>query len=174
MDIWPFEGVQYMNKVYLLIGGNMGNRFLNLQQAIQWLQTDCGPVQQVSHVYETAAWGKTDQPSFLNQAVLLHTSLSAQQLIGAILAVEEKMGRRRMEKFGPRIIDIDIIFYNDAIINEPDLTIPHPQLQNRRFVLAPLHEIAAGLVHPVLHKTIGQLLQECPDTLAVKKLAGSE
>jgi 2-amino-4-hydroxy-6-hydroxymethyldihydropteridine diphosphokinase len=158
-----------MNKVYLLIGGNMGNRVQNLHKAVEWLKTDCGPVQQVSNLYETAAWGKTDQPSFLNQAVLLYTSLSAQQLIKTILAVEEKMGRHRMEKFGPRIIDIDIIFYNDAIIHEPDLTIPHPQLPNRRFVLVPLQEIAAGFIHPILHKTIDQLLQECPDPLAVDK-----
>lgn len=159
-----------MNKVFLLIGGNMGDRVQNLRQAIVYLQNTCGQVVQQSAVYETAAWGKTDQPAFLNQAVLLTTTLPAQELLDTILTVEEKMGRRRIEKFGPRIIDIDILFYNDAVIDEPNLTVPHPQLQNRRFALEPLNEIAAGFVHPVLMKTIEQLLLECKDELEVRKL----
>jgi 2-amino-4-hydroxy-6-hydroxymethyldihydropteridine diphosphokinase len=162
--------MQYMNKVFLLIGGNMGDRLQNLRQAIVFLQDTCGPVVQQSAVYETAAWGKTDQAAFLNQAVLLTTTLPAQDLIATILMVEEKMGRLRMEKFGPRIIDIDILFYNDAVIDEPNLTVPHPQLQNRRFALEPLNEIAGTFVHPVLHKTVEQLLLECKDELEVKKL----
>jgi 2-amino-4-hydroxy-6-hydroxymethyldihydropteridine diphosphokinase len=165
--------MQYMNKVFLLIGGNIGDRLQNLHQAITGLLAVCGPVIQQSAVYETAAWGKTDQAAFLNQALLLTTSLTAQELITTILSVEEEMGRRRMEKFGPRVIDIDILFFNEEIINEPNLIIPHPQLQNRRFALAPMHEIAPALVHPVLHKTIEQLLAECPDELPVRRL-GSE
>jgi 2-amino-4-hydroxy-6-hydroxymethyldihydropteridine diphosphokinase len=162
--------MQYMNKVFLLIGGNMGNRLQNLHRAIELLAATCGPVIQQSAVYETAAWGKTDQPAFLNQALALTTNLSAQELITTILSVEEEMGRLRMEKFGPRIIDIDILFFNDIIMQEPNLTIPHPQLQNRRFVLAPMQEIAPELVHPVLHKTIDQLLKECKDELAVRRM----
>lgn len=162
--------MQYMNKVFLLIGGNIGDRLQNLNQAITGLSATCGPVIQQSAVYETAAWGKTDQAAFLNQALVLTTSLTAQELITAILSVEEHMGRLRMEKFGPRVIDIDILFFNDEIMDEPNLTIPHPQLQNRRFVLVPLHEIAPKLVHPVLHKTIEQLLAECPDELEVSKI----
>jgi 2-amino-4-hydroxy-6-hydroxymethyldihydropteridine diphosphokinase len=162
--------MQYMNKVFLLIGGNIGDRLQNLHQAINGLSAVCGPIIQQSAVYETAAWGITDQAAFLNQALLLTTSLPAQELITTILSVEEEMGRRRMEKFGPRVIDIDILFFNDEIINEPNLIIPHPQLQNRRFALAPMNEIAPQLVHPVLHKTIAQLLAECPDELAVKRL----
>lgn len=160
--------MQYMNKVFLLIGGNIGDRLQNLNQAITGLSATCGPVIQQSAVYETAAWGNTDQAAFLNQALVLSTSLTARELISTILSIEEEMGRRRMEKFGPRVIDIDILFFNDEIMNEPNLTIPHPQLQNRRFVLVPLHEIAPALVHPVLHKTIEQLLAECPDELEVK------
>ncbi|AEV97326.1 2-amino-4-hydroxy-6-hydroxymethyldihydropteridine pyrophosphokinase [Niastella koreensis GR20-10] len=165
--------MQYMNKVFLLIGGNMGDRLQNLHQAIALLAATCGPVTQQSAVYETAAWGKTDQAAFLNQALLLHTLLTPQELITTILSVEEQLGRRRMEKNGPRVIDIDIIFYNDLVMHEPHLTIPHPQLQNRRFVLIPLIEIAPDLVHPVLHKTLIELLSECRDDLAVNKLAGS-
>jgi len=163
--------MQYMNKVFLLIGGNMGDRLQNLHQAIALLSATCGPILQQSAVYETAAWGKTDQPSFLNQALLLTTDLQPAVLITTILSVEEKMGRRRMEKFGPRVIDIDILFYEEVVMHEPNLTIPHPQLQNRRFVLVPMQEIAPELMHPVLHKTITQLLQECPDKLPVKKCA---
>ena len=162
--------MQYMNKVFLLIGGNMGDRLQNLHQAIDLLAATCGPVTQQSAVYETAAWGKTDQPAFLNQALALTTALTAQELITTVLSVEETMGRHRLEKFGPRIIDIDILFFNDVVMQEPNLTIPHPQLQNRRFVLAPMEEIAPELVHPVLKKTIEQLLLECPDQLEVKKM----
>jgi 2-amino-4-hydroxy-6-hydroxymethyldihydropteridine diphosphokinase len=162
--------MQYMNKVFLLIGGNMGDRLQNLHQAIALISAACGPVIQQSAVYETAAWGKTDQAAFLNQALLLATSLTPQELITTLLSVEEKMGRRRMEKNGPRVIDIDIIFYNDLVMHEPNLTIPHPQLQNRRFVLVPLAEIAPTFIHPVLHKTIEELLAECEDRLAVEKL----
>jgi len=162
--------MQYMNKVFLLIGGNMGDRLQNLHQAITLISASAGPVIQQSAVYETAAWGKTDQATFLNQALLLTTSLTAQELLTTLLLVEEEMGRRRMEKNGPRVIDIDIIFYNDVVMDEPNLTIPHPQLQNRRFVLVPLNEIAPALVHPIFHKTIEELLEECKDDLAVKKL----
>ncbi|WP_166437220.1 2-amino-4-hydroxy-6-hydroxymethyldihydropteridine diphosphokinase [Niastella caeni] len=159
-----------MNKVFLLIGGNIGDRLQNLNQAITLLAATCGPVLQQSAVYETAAWGKTDQAAFLNQALLLTTSLGAQELIATILSVEEQMGRHRMEKFGPRVIDIDILFYNDIVMAEPNLTIPHPQLQNRRFALVPMQEIAPQLVHPVFNKTIEQLLDECPDKLEVRRM----
>jgi 2-amino-4-hydroxy-6-hydroxymethyldihydropteridine diphosphokinase len=163
--------MQYMNKVFLLIGGNMGDRLQNLHQAIALLSAACGPVIQQSAVYETAAWGKTDQAAFLNQALLITTTLTPHELITTILSVEEKMGRRRMEKNGPRVIDIDIIFYNDLVMHEPHLTIPHPQLQNRRFVLVPLCELAPEFVHPVFHKTIARLLAECGDELGVEKLS---
>jgi 2-amino-4-hydroxy-6-hydroxymethyldihydropteridine diphosphokinase len=161
--------MQYMNKVYLLIGGNMGDRLQNLRQSIERLSA-CGTVIQQSAVYETEAWGKTEQEPFLNQALLLQTNLRAQNLITAILSIEEDMGRSRSEKYGPRIIDIDILFYNSDVIQEPHLRIPHPEVQNRRFALVPLHEIAPGLIHPVLHKSIQQLLDECPDKLEVRSM----
>ncbi|HEY1202090.1 MAG TPA: 2-amino-4-hydroxy-6-hydroxymethyldihydropteridine diphosphokinase [Niastella sp.] len=156
-----------MNKVFLLIGGNMGDRLQNLHQAISLLSAVVGPVIQQSAVYETAAWGKTDQPAFLNQALLLTSRLSARELIVTVLSVEEEMGRHRTEKFGPRVIDIDIMFYNEDVINEPHLIIPHPQMQNRRFALVPLNELAHQMVHPVLNKTLEELLLECKDELPV-------
>jgi 2-amino-4-hydroxy-6-hydroxymethyldihydropteridine diphosphokinase len=159
-----------MNKAYLLTGGNMGNRKVMLQQAIKLLSEYCGKVTAESSLYETAAWGKTDQSAFLNQALELTTELNARQLIRKILKVEKLMGRERKEKYGPRIIDIDILLFNDEIYTIHFLKLPHPEMQNRRFALTPLAEIAPGIIHPVLKKTIKQLLADCPDKLEVKKI----
>jgi len=159
-----------MNRAYLLTGGNIGNRKAMLQKAIQLLNEYCGKVTAESSLYETAAWGKTDQSAFLNQALELETGLNARQLIRKILKVEKLMGRARKEKYGPRIIDIDILLFNDETHDIPFLKLPHPEMQNRRFVLVPLAEIAAGIIHPVVKKTIKQLLADCPDKLHVKKI----
>ena len=147
----------------------MGDRFENLDKTRELISGSCGSIILSSSVFETAAWGKTDQPDFLNQALLLETPLSAVDLLRSLLAIEQKMGRFRGEKYGPRIIDIDMIFFNDDIVDLPDLKIPHPQMQNRRFVLTPLAEIAPNLIHPVLGRSMTQLLSECPDQLAVNK-----
>ena len=159
-----------MSKAYLMIGGNLGDRKENLQQAIILIRKSCGPLIKISSLYETAAWGLVDQPSFLNQALEISTSLSAIELLSSILSIEKDMGRTRTEKLGPRLIDIDILFFNDEVHDLPHLKIPHPELQNRRFVLTPLAEIAAQLQHPVLKKNIAQLLEECPDNLQVNKV----
>lgn len=156
-----------MNTAYLLMGGNMGDTLYSLRQATELLHKECGTIVQKSAVYETAPWGKADQQKFLNQAILLETALSAKELIHHILQIEKKMGRERFEKYGPRLIDIDILFFNDEIIQDTFLTIPHPALQYRRFALIPLAEIAPGMLHPVLHKTINELLINCPDHLEV-------
>lgn len=158
-----------MNYAYLLTGGNLGDREENLKKAIISLGEKVGKVLQVSPVYETAAWGGTDQPDYLNQALLVETSLSASELLHTLLDVEKQLGRFRQEKYGARVIDIDILFFNDEIIQTADLVVPHPHIQNRRFVLAPMAEIAPDLVHPVLDKTIIGLLEACPDPLNVKK-----
>lgn len=158
-----------MNKTYLLTGGNMGDRKARLLEAKQLLNEHCGKITAQSSLYETAAWGKTDQPAFLNQALELTTTLNAKQLIRKILKLEKMMGRERKEKFGPRIIDIDILLFNDEVLDISFLKIPHPEMQNRRFALMPLNEIASKHIHPVLKKTIGQLLKDCPDKLEVKK-----
>lgn len=159
-----------MNKLYLLIGGNEGNRFSNLKQAVTNIEIFCGELLLQSSLYETDAWGKTDQHSFLNQALLIQTKLGASEMMKTVLKIEEKMGRKRTEKYGSRIIDIDILFFNREIISLPQLTIPHPEIQNRRFVLVPMNEIASSFIHPGLNRSISQLLDICPDHLRVKKI----
>ena len=159
-----------MNNAYLLTGGNLGNREQNLASARELIGQHCGTIIGASSLYETAAWGKTDQPDFLNQALHISTYLNAKQLIRRILKTEKLMGRVREEKYGPRIIDIDLLLFNNEILNYPFLKIPHPELPNRRFALLPLAEIAPGLVHPVMNKKIAQLLEDCKDQLFVKKI----
>jgi 2-amino-4-hydroxy-6-hydroxymethyldihydropteridine diphosphokinase len=158
-----------MNKTYLLLGGNTGNRVKNLDKARQHIHSLIGDITRCSACYETAAWGNTKQPGFLNQVVVVQTQLDAPALMKTILLIEKKMGRIRTVKNAPRNIDIDILFFNRETCNTRDLIIPHPEIQNRRFVLTPLNELSPGLVHPLLKKTVHQLLINCADTLDVKK-----
>jgi 2-amino-4-hydroxy-6-hydroxymethyldihydropteridine diphosphokinase len=160
-----------MNIAYLLIGGNLGNRSANLQKAIQLIEQNCGQVVQSSAIYETAAWGFTDQPAFYNQALKIETKYPPEKLMQLLLHIEQEMGRIRTIKLGPRIIDLDMLFFNSSILNNEELILPHPALAERRFVLLPLSEIASNLIHPVFHKTIEQLLNNCPDQLDVQKLS---
>ena len=159
-----------MNKTYLLTGGNEGDKFLHMQQARANIELICGRLLQISSLYQTAPWGKTDQADFLNQVLLIDTVLNPQELLKAILSIEETLGRKRSVKNAPRTIDIDILFYNRLSIDIPGLTIPHPRISERRFVLEPMDEIAPDFVHPLFGKTIHQLLMECTDELAVKKI----
>jgi len=159
-----------MNQTYLLIGGNMGNRQENLEVATRRIAANIGEIKQSSAIYETEAWGLEEQPAFLNQVLLVSSTLNAQQVLKQILNIEHDMGRARIQKFGPRIIDIDILFFNRDIIHEPGLNVPHPQLHLRRFTLKPLNDIAPEFRHPELGKTISDLLSTCPDPLTVKKL----
>ncbi len=159
-----------MNIAYLLIGGNLGDREQNLALAVaRILKAAGGQLLARSALYETAAWGNTDQPEFLNQALQISTRYTAATLLKKMLAVEQELGRVRAEKFGPRVIDIDIIFFNDEVIHTKNLRVPHPYMQERRFVLTPLQEIAPDIIHPVLQKTVTELLEICPDDLAVTK-----
>lgn len=159
-----------MNDVYLLLGSNLGDRKIFLQQAIMHIAYEVAPTAIVSSVFETQSWGKTDEPDYLNMVVYVQTYLSAKMVLDKILSIEEVMGRKREEKWGSRIIDIDILYYNQDIIDEPGLQVPHPQLHKRRFTLAPLSEIAPDFMHPVLLKSNTQLKNELTDSLIVKKL----
>jgi 2-amino-4-hydroxy-6-hydroxymethyldihydropteridine diphosphokinase len=156
-----------MNTAYLSLGTNEGDRKQWLHQALSLIAKHCGHVTKQSAIYETAAWGITDQSPFLNMVVRLETSLSPGALLSEILTIEVTLGRHRTIKWGPRIIDIDILFYNDDIINTPSLTIPHPFIEKRRFTLVPLVDIEPYYFHPLLHKTSLALLSECKDDLEV-------
>jgi 2-amino-4-hydroxy-6-hydroxymethyldihydropteridine diphosphokinase len=157
------------NLVYLSLGSNVGDREAQLQDALAKLAA-VGSVVATSSFYETEPVEFTRQPWFLNCAIALETNKTPEQLMAAILRIEEEMGRRRVQKKGPRSIDIDILLFGDTIINHPELTIPHPAIQQRRFVLEPLAEIAPELLHPVLKKTIGELLDSLPPGQVVKRL----
>jgi 2-amino-4-hydroxy-6-hydroxymethyldihydropteridine diphosphokinase len=159
-----------MIDVFLLLGSNLGDREEYLQKAINLIETELGAVIKKSSVYETGAWGKTDEPNYLNQVVQVSTGLPARHVLEKILQIETQIGRIREEKWGSRIIDIDILFYGQDIINETGLMVPHPELHNRKFTLEPLNEIAPDLQHPALGKSIFQLKSELKDNLVVKKL----
>jgi len=159
-----------MNTAILLIGGNLGNRPLLLQQAVQLIEQQAGKVVKLSGLYETAPWGNVQQPDYLNQALQISTPLAPLPLLHTLLNIEREIGRIRQQKWGARVIDIDIIFYNDEVISLPELKIPHPRMQNRQFVLVPLNEILPDWVHPIFQQTVHALLAACDDELPVKKL----
>jgi 2-amino-4-hydroxy-6-hydroxymethyldihydropteridine diphosphokinase len=155
--------------VYLSLGSNVGDREAQLQEARAKLAA-VGRVVAESSFYETEPVEFTQQPWFLNCVLALETSKTPQELIAAVLRIEVEMGRRRMQKKGPRTIDIDILLFDDTIVDSKELTIPHPAMHQRRFVLEPLAEIAPELLHPVLKKTIGELLDSLPPGQVVKRL----
>jgi 2-amino-4-hydroxy-6-hydroxymethyldihydropteridine diphosphokinase len=159
-----------LHKIYILLGSNQGQRKQYLQKAIRLMQDRCGNISKESSIYETAAWGQTKQAAFLNKVIILQTSLSADNLMKTLLQIEQELGRIRTEKYGPRTIDLDILFYDDLVYHSAIVTLPHPAIQDRRFVLIPLAELSPRKVHPVYKKTITTLLKECADQLAVKKL----
>lgn len=163
-----------MTRIYLHTGANLGDRLANLRAANRLIGERIGRITCYSRVYRTEAWGMTDQPDFLNQALEVETNLSPEELLSAIHQIESDLGRQRVIKWGARLIDIDILFYGNEVIRTRRLSIPHPELQHRNFVLRPLLEIAPELVHPVLGQTIAELAAESADTLTVEVLTGRE
>jgi 2-amino-4-hydroxy-6-hydroxymethyldihydropteridine diphosphokinase len=159
-----------METIYLLLGSNLGDRYRNLDLARQQISRQIGTLVTQSSVYKTAAWGKTNQPAFYNQVVAVKTVLSPRKALEILQSIEEALGRTRAEKWGPRIMDIDILFWGDQIVNEPNLTIPHPGIPQRRFTLMPLVEIRKDFIHPILRRDMKALLEECTDSLSVEKL----
>ncbi len=160
-----------ISKAFLLLGSNLGDRISNLQKAIIKIEEVCGKIVQTSFVYETTPWGFLNQAPFLNQVVVLETIHTPNLLIHCLLDIEIEIGRIREFKLGPRIIDIDILLFDNEIINNSILTVPHPELPNRRFALIPLAEVGEDLIHPLLNKTIKQILSECIDEGHVQKFS---
>ncbi len=160
-----------MNTVFLITGGNIGDRRKNLHAAATLIAGRIGKIEKSSKIYETEAWGITDQPSFYNQVHIVKSNFLARDVLEKILKIEEEMGRKRTIKNAARIIDIDILFFNDDIVNEQNLVIPHPQIINRRFVLLPLIELAPKMIHPVFQKSMEQLLLQTNDQLKVTALS---
>jgi 2-amino-4-hydroxy-6-hydroxymethyldihydropteridine diphosphokinase len=160
-----------MNTAYLILGGNKGDKINNLNQAVLLIEEKVGNILNKSKIYQTAAWGNTHQPDFLNQALCITTELAPKELLKETIKIEELLGRIRGEqKWIERTIDIDILFYNDEIIDTTDLKIPHPYIEERMFVLLPLMDIAPALIHPVLKENITALMKKCKDELEVKNV----
>ncbi|HET8858732.1 2-amino-4-hydroxy-6-hydroxymethyldihydropteridine diphosphokinase [Marivirga sp.] len=158
-----------MEGIFLLLGSNLGDRYLNLLHAVESLEKKAIKNENVSSIFETAAWGKTDQQAFLNQVLKIQTKLRPHDLLKVILEIEIDLGRVRKLKWGERLIDIDILYYHDLEIEEDDLKIPHPGIPDRKFTLTPLVEIASDFIHPILNKTQLELLNSCKDNLEVTK-----
>ena len=159
-----------MNHVFLSLGGNQGDTFTYLKNSHDLIEKEVGKIIQVSHLYRTKAWGNENQNDFLNECIEITTSYHPQEVLSKCLDIENRLGRKRKEKWGARPIDIDILLYNESIIEQTNLVIPHPYLHERNFVLIPLEEIAADTVHPIFKKSIRTLRKESFDSLTVERL----
>ena len=156
-----------MNTVFLLLGANLGDPVQQLAKAVHYIEKQLGTIVAQSQHYESEAWGLTDQPIFLNQALRVETSLSPLETLVITQDIEHKLGRVRHTKWGARLIDIDLLYFNDIIMEEEQLSLPHPLIQDRKFVLIPLNEIAPSYIHPKLKISNQDLLSSCVDHLQV-------
>ncbi len=151
------------HQICLHLGSNMGNRREHLLRAAHEITEKVGEISRQSAIYQTEAWGETEQPDFLNQSILAVTNLTPQEVLTTILQIEEDLGRIREKKWGPRLIDIDLLFYETVILDTPNLTLPHPQIPFRKFVLIPTMEIFGDFIHPVFNLSIEELYLRCRD-----------
>jgi 2-amino-4-hydroxy-6-hydroxymethyldihydropteridine diphosphokinase len=149
-----------MNRVYIAFGSNIGDRYKAVSDAFKLIEEKGMRILKKSEIYETEPYGFKDQPPFINGALLAETELSCREVLTSLLAIEKELGRVREFRWGPRIIDLDIIFFNDEIYDEADLKVPHPDMQNRGFVLKPLNEICPEYIHPIIKKSVAEMLQE--------------
>jgi len=160
-----------MNTIFLQLGSNMGERKEFLQSAIVLIVEEIGAIQKKSKVYESVPWGVDGQNNYLNQVLEIKSRFLVEEVLEKVLQIEDKIGRIRNEKWGERIIDIDILFFNDMVIEKEGLCVPHIHLHKRNFVLLPLQEIAPEFIHPKYQKTISELKQECRDSEKVEEYA---
>ena len=162
------------NQVILHLGSNLGDRSKNLEDAVQLIEEKIGILVERSRIFETEPWGVTSQPLFLNMALTLTSTILPNQVLQIIHQIESQLGRKRLARWDARLIDIDILYFNDWVIKSPILTIPHPYLQDRRFVLIPLLDIAPDFIHPTLQKNTKELLSLCTDSLKVNAFDNSK
>jgi len=155
---------------YISLGGNIGNTLEIFQNALLAIEKKLGKIIQKSSIYQTAAWGKEDQNDFLNQVILIETSFDAKKLLDSLLTIELLFERKRIERWGPRTLDLDLLSFDNQIVQAVSLTLPHPRIQERKFILVPLAELNPNWVHPMLRKSVSELLDNCADQLKVKGL----
>ncbi len=159
-----------MNTVYILLGANLGEPISQIKLSIQLIKDKIGNLIANSSLYKSEAWGLEDQPKFYNQVLIIETVLHAEDCLRICQEIELALGRIREVKWGTRVIDIDLLYFNDLIIDSPSLTIPHPYIHERNFTLIPLVEVAPDFIHPKLNKSNVQLLSESKDSLLVQKI----
>ena len=157
-------------KACILLGSNLEDRYGLLQTAEQYIQAGIGKIVRTSSIYTTKAWGLKEQPDFLNKVIQLETTLAPLEVLERLLSIENEMGRTRTEKWGPRLIDLDLLFYDTLVYKDAELTIPHPGIPYRKFTLVPMLEILPEFIHPVFGKTIRELAEKCEDESEVTRI----